>query len=237
MSFDEFYTGFNDLVLNVIDELANQFILPLPEHIKQDPVMVCFFIEKAYWYFIENFNTSDDWGTMKDFTSQMFHHVEFLSKYVDNVDDIIDEWQQYKSRIPTYGAIIINTSLEKVLLVKSVNGNWGFPKGKSEEFEEPVECAAREVMEEAGLDIKSLINENKFIQKTESNHKSTLYIVTGVNDSAKLMTASPYEITAIKWFDLDSIPLHDKYERTFSHVIPFMQELLEYVQEEKDWVY
>ena len=101
-------------------------------------------------------------------------------------------------------------------------------------------------MEEVGLDIKSSINKNKFVQKHESNHSVRLYIVPGVKESTKLKTSCPYEIMAIKWFDLESIPSyvqderrrsqrHGVSSRKFFNVIPFMREILEWVKEEKDW--
>ena len=55
---------------------------------------------------------------------------------------------------------MLNKRMDKVLLVKSAKGFWGFPKGKINEFEEPEDCAAREVLEEVGLEIQSLINRN-----------------------------------------------------------------------------
>ena len=247
--YDEYYTGFNDLVENVLEELAGQFIHPLPPNIKEDPVMVCFFIEEAFWHFIKNYLCDDSYvkeRTLNEFASQMFRHIDFLREHVDFVDSVIEEWQNYKSRIPTFGGIILNCTLDKVLLVKSAKGFWGFPKGKINEFEEPEECAAREVMEEVGLDIKSSINKNKFVQKHESNHSVRLYIVPGVKESTKLKTSCPYEIMSIKWFDLESIPSyvqderrrsqrHGVSSRKFFNVIPFMREILEWVKEQKDW--
>ena len=253
--YDEYYDDYdydydyNDLVENVLEELAGQFIHPLPPNIKEDPVMVCFFIEEAFWNFIKNYLCDDSYvkeRTLNEFASQMFRHIDFLREHVDFVDSVIEEWQYYKSRIPTFGGILLNCTLDKVILVKSAKGFWGFPKGKINEFEEPEECAAREVMEEVGLDIKSSINKKEFVEKHESNHSSRLYIVPGVRESTELKPSCPYEIMSIKWFDLESIPSHvqDESRRSqrdgvsackFFHVIPFMREILEWVKEEKDW--
>ena len=253
--YDEYYDDYdydydyNDLVENVLEELAGQFIHPLPPNIKEDPVMVCFFIEEAFWNFIKNYLCDDSYvkeRTLNEFASQMFRHIDFLREHVDFVDSVIEEWQYYKSRIPTFGGILLNCTLDKVILVKSAKGFWGFPKGKINEFEEPEECAAREVMEEVGLDIKSSINKKEFVEKHESNHSSRLYIVPGVRESTELKPSCPYEIMSIKWFDLESIPSyvqderrrsqrHGVSSRKFFNVIPFMREILEWVKEEKDW--
>ena len=89
------------------------------------------------------------------------------------MDDILERWLEYKISIPTYGAIILNRSSSKVLLVESkvfripkswanpqksgVNGCWGFPKGKINEEENISDCAVREVMEDPGLDIRFVV--------------------------------------------------------------------------------
>ena len=55
------------------------------------------------------------------------------------------------------GCVIIEN--DKVLLIKQIQGNWGFPKGHMEVGETEVETAIREVKEETNLDVE--INENK----------------------------------------------------------------------------
>lgn len=59
---------------------------------------------------------------------------------------------RYKKNVPTYGAILMNSDLDKVLLVQSyfAKSSWGFPKGKVNEDEDPLHCAIREVYEETG---------------------------------------------------------------------------------------
>ena len=253
--YDEYYDDYeydydyNDLVDDVLEDLAAKFIHPLPQNIKEDPVMLCFFIEEAFWHFIKNYLCEDSYvkeRTLNEFASEMFCHIDFLRDHVNIVDSVIEEWQYYKSIIPTFGGILLNSTLDKVILVKSAKGFWGFPKGKINELEEPEECAAREVMEEVGIDITSYINKKEFVEKHESNHSSRLYIVPGVRESTELKPSCPYEIMAIKWFDLEVIPSHLQDEsrrserdgvssRKFFHVIPFMREILEWVKEQKDW--
>lgn len=54
---------------------------------------------------------------------------------------------QYRFRIPVCGAIILNSNLDKCVLVKgwSSKSGWGFPKGKINQEEEYDCCAVREV--------------------------------------------------------------------------------------------
>ena len=55
------------------------------------------------------------------------------------------------------GCIIIEN--DKVLVIQSVQGNWGFPKGHMEANETEIETALREVKEETNLDVK--VDESK----------------------------------------------------------------------------
>ena len=50
------------------------------------------------------------------------------------------------------GCVVFNDN--KVLIVKSLNGVYGFPKGHIEENETDVECAIRETFEETGIEVK-----------------------------------------------------------------------------------
>ena len=44
--------------------------------------------------------------------------------------------------------------------------SWGFPKGKVNEGEDPARCAVREVLEETGYDISSIISNREFLETT-----------------------------------------------------------------------
>jgi 8-oxo-dGTP pyrophosphatase MutT (NUDIX family) len=64
----------------------------------------------------------------------------------------MEQFKELKRGTPVYGAILVNKSLCKVLLVqlmttKSEGGPWTFPKGKLEQRDQgdPFTCAAREV--------------------------------------------------------------------------------------------
>ena len=63
----------------------------------------------------------------------------------------MEQFKELKKGTPTYGAILIDASLSKVLLVqllnKSGDGPWTFPRGKIEgrDHDDTFACAAREV--------------------------------------------------------------------------------------------
>ena len=48
--------------------------------------------------------------------------IDGLQVYVPELDSILEEWRSYKISVPTYGAIILNTCLDKVLLVQVNQG-------------------------------------------------------------------------------------------------------------------
>ena len=60
------------------------------------------------------------------------------------------------------------------------NSAWGFPRGKLSKGESDSACAARETLEETGLDIGPRIDEGAFIEVHLGQQRSRLYIVAGV---------------------------------------------------------
>lgn len=64
--------------------------------------------------------------------SIIFNHLPCLKQHAPKVDEIIDQWQKYKSAVPTYGAVLLDEQAKHVLLVQGyyATSRWGFPKGK-----------------------------------------------------------------------------------------------------------
>ena len=60
------------------------------------------------------------------------------------------------------GAVVYNPKKHSFLIIKMLNGNWGFPKGHTEDQETDIQTAIREVTEETGINI-----ENGLICKNE----------------------------------------------------------------------
>ena len=79
----------------------------------------------------------------------MFEHCALLRPYLaeHSIDEIFASFTHYKTRVPVCGAILLNTALDKCLLVKGWHSrsSWGFPKGKINKDEPELECAKREV--------------------------------------------------------------------------------------------
>ena len=53
--------------------------------------------------------------------------------------------------IKSCGCVIFNKG--KVLIIKQINGDYGFPKGHIENCETEVDCATRETFEETGINV------------------------------------------------------------------------------------
>ena len=94
---------------------------------------------------------------MNEFAKHMFRHIPFLRKHANEVDEILENWRQYKISVPTYGAIMLNEDLTQVVLVQSYwnKTSWGFPKGKVNEEEEGHLCAGSVFSNLFGRDLHS----------------------------------------------------------------------------------
>ncbi|KYM94740.1 mRNA-decapping enzyme 2 [Cyphomyrmex costatus] len=139
-------------------------------------------------------------------------------------------------KLPTYGAIILNEDVTKVLLVQSYWGKnkWGFPKGKLDCRKEPYQYAVREVREETGFDITKYIKINEYIESTINDKIIRLYIIIcDLSLDTKFKPQTREEIMDIRWFDVSTLPttIHDAtaYGNTgsgpaaFSMVVPFVE--------------
>ena len=51
---------------------------------------------------------------LREFSEHMFRRVDFLKGYADDLDTVMDDFRNYKSLVPTYGAIILNEDLTHV---------------------------------------------------------------------------------------------------------------------------
>ncbi|EPB82558.1 hypothetical protein HMPREF1544_10720 [Mucor circinelloides 1006PhL] len=157
---------------------------------------------------------------------------------------------QYRFRIPVCGAIILNTNLDKCVLVKgwSSKSGWGFPKGKINQDEEYDCCAIREVLEETGYDVGPLLKKPDFIELTMREQRIRLYIIQGVPEDTQFIPRTRKEISQISWIKLDDLPTYKATEPKpgngslnyvksgpyrFYMVVPFMNKLRQFVNQRK----
>ncbi|XP_052011900.1 m7GpppN-mRNA hydrolase isoform X1 [Apodemus sylvaticus] len=198
---------------SVLDDLCSRFILHIPSEERDNAIRVCFQIELAHWFYLD-FYMQNTPGLpqcgIRDFAKAVFSHCPFLLPQGEDVEKILDEWKEYKMGVPTYGAIILDETLENVLLVQGylAKSGWGFPKGKVNKEEAPHDCAAREVFEETGFDIKDYICKDDYIELRISDQLARLYIIPGVPKDTKFNPKTRREIRNIEWFSIDKLPCH-----------------------------
>ncbi|XP_024120080.1 m7GpppN-mRNA hydrolase [Oryzias melastigma] len=198
---------------SVLDDLCSRFILHIPSEERDNAIRVCFQIELAHWFYLD-FCLQNTPGAphcgIRDFAKAVFHHCPFLLPHGEEVQKVLEQWKEYKMGVPTYGAIMLDESLENVLLVQGylAKSGWGFPKGKVNEDEAPHDCAVREVMEETGFDIKKLICKDIFIEQKITDQLVRLYIIPGVSKDTKFNPKTRKEIRNIEWFSIEKLPCH-----------------------------
>ena len=99
------------------------------------------------------------------------------------------------------GCIVIKNN--KVLLIKQVTGNWGFPKGHVEKDETEYETALREVKEETNLDVKIISDKRytmNYLTERGSYKQVVLFVANEIKGKIKRQEA---EIDDIKWLNYE----------------------------------
>lgn len=95
------------------------------------------------------------------------------------------------------GAVIFDN--DKVLVLKQVQGHWGFPKGHVENNETEIETAIREIKEETNLDVE--INEKLRYVETYSPKENVtkdvvFFVAKKIGGDVK---PQEEEVSEIKW--------------------------------------
>ncbi len=93
-----------------------------------------------------------------------------LDEKLENEKEVIINYLSEKYNLGTFkrekscGAVVYNPERQLFLIIKMLNGNWGFPKGHTENQETDIQTAIREVMEETGINIEILDGFKKSIK-------------------------------------------------------------------------
>ena len=101
--------------------------------------------------------------------------------------------------IKAYGIIPIQG--KKILIIRHVNGgHWGFPKGRGEAGETPLESATRELFEETGLRIVRILSPDPSI---EERTNKLIYFFLALVEGALSFQAE--EILEGQWVSLEDL--------------------------------
>mmetsp|Transcript_55907 Transcript_55907/g.147804 ORF Transcript_55907/g.147804 Transcript_55907/m.147804 type:complete len:227 (-) Transcript_55907:527-1207(-) len=171
----------------VLQDLAARFVLTCPPEEFESFNRIFFSIEQAHWFYVDNCQVQDPTLPkmgLREFSRKFFDYCPMLKQFQSSIEEHLQNFSSYKIGVPVYGAIILNTKLDKCLLVKGYGNSWGFPKGKVNKNENAIDCAAREVYEEVGFDVSKLIAEDDTILYKNQQNKQTiqLYIAPGVSE-------------------------------------------------------
>ncbi|KAL3581417.1 hypothetical protein D5086_015749 [Populus alba] len=193
----------------LLDDLCSRFVLNVPKEDQQSFERILFLVEYAHWFYEDNSvekNPSLKSFTLKEFTSLMFNSCDVLRPYVAHIDDIFKDFTSYKVKVPVTGAIILDETFERCLLVKGWKGtSWSFPRGKKNKDEEDHACAVQEVLEETGFDVSNLLNKDDYIEEMFGQQRVRLYIIAGVKDDTAFAPLTKKEISEIAWQRLDDL--------------------------------
>lgn len=194
----------------LLDDLCSRFVLNCPKEDLQSFERILFLIEQAHWFYEDNAmeqNPSLKSLSLREFTSLMFQSCAALRPYIAHVDDIYKDFTSYKVRVPVTGAIILDESYERCLLVKGwkAGASWSFPRGKKAKDEEDHKCAIREVFEETGFDVSMLLSVDDNIEVIIGQQRVRLYIIGGVKEDTVFAPQTKKEISEIAWHRVDEL--------------------------------
>lgn len=194
----------------LLDDLCSRFVLNVPKEDLESFERILFLLEQAHWFYEDNAveqNPSLKSLSFKEFTSLMFNSCAALRPYIAHIDDIYKDFTSYKFRVPVTGAIILDETYERCLLVKGwkAGASWSFPRGKKSKDEEDHACAVREVLEETGFDVSKLLKMDDYIEVVIGQQRVRLYIITGVKEDTVFAPLTKKEISEISWHRLDEL--------------------------------
>lgn len=108
-------------------------------------------------------------------------------------------------RVPRARVLVWNENNE-ILLVRNWGGKqqWGLPGGGVERGEEPIAAARRELREEVGIALP--LHAFTPIATIFYQYEAPIYSVTIQKSMLPSTPYNPWEISALQWFTLESLP-------------------------------
>ncbi|CAZ85301.1 unnamed protein product [Tuber melanosporum] len=257
MDLTNSYIFSNSTLAEILDDLCVRFIINLPEEELSSIERICFQIEEAQWYFedfIRETNPMLPTLPLRTFLNKIFAicPLPILKEMPpERAENAFAEFMAYKTRVPVRGAVLLNSAMDKCVLVKGwkSGASWSFPRGKINKDERDEDCAAREVLEETSYDIEGRVHSDHFVEVTMREQNMRLYIIPGVPEETKFEPRTRKEISKIAWHHLSDLPTFSKKKnqqniqqsdvRTGKYymVAPFLKELRKWISTSgKKWL-
>ena len=197
---------------------------------------IFFQIQQAHWYYEDEWaDIYSDYGTLphlrfEEFSKSLFNLSPMLKDYCLLHADFKAKFKEYSASIPRYGTILVNENMTHMLLVSNLaNKSYSFPKGKINQNESGIDCAAREAYEETGYNPRTLLSESMAIISSSSSSSSyndnntdlssgflKLYVAIGVPDDGSVIFSplTKKEIGGITWVEISSMENYKGYAAT-----------------------
>ncbi|KAL6777480.1 mRNA decapping complex subunit 2 [Auxenochlorella protothecoides] len=203
----------------LLDEICVRFIINLPPEELESFERLLFVIEMAWWHYEDNIRAKDPTLSslgLKEFCALIFDACPGLEPYRGSLDAIYSAFNDYKRAVPVRGVIMLDPTLRCCLVVRGwqEGASWGFPRGKLSKGESDLDCAAREVLEETGLDLRGRLSEQDCIARRSGAQDIRLYIVAGVDMDTQFAPQAKFEIGAYRWLPVEALPRSYDAERT-----------------------
>ncbi|GAV30166.1 hypothetical protein PMKS-003674 [Pichia membranifaciens] len=230
--------GFVDETLErCLEDLIVRFVVNCPEEDLSSIERVLFQIEEAHWFYQDFLRTSNPLlpsMKMKQFTNRLIEQCPLIWKWGDP-SEALAQFGKYKSTIPVRGCALLNSSMDKLLLVKGIESpSWGFPRGKISKGEKDLDCALRELEEETGFDASNLIDEDEFVERTIKGKNYKIFIIKGVPDDTSFIPKVRYEIVDIQWMDIKFLTKAVKTTSNYYLVGSMLKSILSYIKRMKN---
>ncbi|KAK2701268.1 hypothetical protein QYM36_020068 [Artemia franciscana] len=219
------------------------FLQDSEEAIFQNSCHVFSLLEKYYYRYVEGDTKYENSYkkvcsvSFRSFAKHCFKRFSNPSEFTK----VYGVWHKYRRKTPTYGCVLLDESLEEVVVVRGPTAGdflsqWTFPKGKIEKNEGPVDCAIREVIEEIGFDCKSVINPQYFIERKCGLRNQRLFLVPGISKTYQFKTNSPNEIQYIAWVRIEDVRSDDDPRSRFIHLKKMLDKLHQFrIENEEIW--
>ncbi|CDK28310.1 unnamed protein product [Kuraishia capsulata CBS 1993] len=230
--------GFVDEPLErAMEDLLVRFLVNCPPEDLSSIERVFFHIEEAQWFysdFLRQLNPLLPDMDMKTFSAEILQRCPVIWKWGDRAS-ALNRFLKYKKTIPVRGVALLNEKMDKVLLVRSVQGgNWGFPRGKISKDESDLDCALRELKEETGFDAKGLVDESDFTERTVRGKNVKIFFAKNVPESTVFRPEVRNEIGAIQWRDIKHISNALKKQKYTDYMMSaFIQPLTQFVSQNR----
>lgn len=141
------------------------------------------------------------------FYEKMVNVYPKLKKSIGDLNEAKKERRVAMSMIERHGAILMDRTTKRFLLVKDARHNtYMFPRGKINKKESPSDCLIRELKEEVNLDLNACWKQFvKEVHPRNGDFNIKLLCFVGDFEDCKLKINCKKEISEIRWMSFDEI--------------------------------